>query len=498
VSQTIHLRGAGLASVVKMRRASFMDPADCLSEPIDNSIEYDANKIEIVLDRRKSRLTVSDNGRGNSNIRAFFQPTEHVPYLQSRFRQSYYGMGCFDAMVTMGSRSTVVSCDGQRLRSALVDWESAGDELDVKLREEDARLAKQRGLLGPTGTKIICDDLHVDTWGRRATPKKLIDTLQRRFWPVAEQGITIELMLDDAKGNTVEATIKKPTIPWSHGYPHDEQVSLCDGRVIRVVYGLIERRNACSIEPATHIVRGNARVVMSPWFGPTNGAVNGFMAIVYLKSSEFTPDVWKSKLTSEDLDVLNEALRPLFKDLVSEDAGRAEYMEVRDVSSRIEDIANAVFGVKATRAPKEKPPRPPAPPPPAPGPAKVFTWHPKVTPGTRRDATQQMRGFRVSFSDSGRNHPPVSVSIDSRQVDVAWNRSHSRVQKLYEKSRNDPEYGAWATWGAFLTKLSETDRQEGQLLLPGMISTFHQFNKWIRADEDASVTSEDVESDLAV
>lgn len=475
-----------IASTVAMRRGGLYHPADLISELIDNSLEFNATRIRVVLDRAASELTVTDNGQGNANIMAFFEPTRHEPNARAKFQQGVYGIGCFDAMVTFGDQSTVISSDGTILRTGtVVDWSSSQIKIQVGDWPTSTFLVGKYGLLGPTGTKVVCERLRESDWKGRATPTKMIRTLTSRFWPAAQHGVEIALRLDESRGGkTVTARVQQPEIIWSHGFPRDEPVSLADGRVIRVIYGLTDAI-ASVFDAGAHIVRGNARVIVPDWTQPT-GAVSRFLAIIYVDSADFQPDVHKKALRDEDLDAISDVLTPLFEPFVIDEAARGEWQEVQEVESHIEEVVNSVFkqAIRATRNPNENHEEPHISP--GTGPRRVRTNRPTTDPGHRvsNDAQRELRrlsGFKVKFEHAGIERAPLKVDLRSRPAMVIWNRDHGFVDRLYEKSRRDPEHGALATWTAALAKLQDEGPDTQQRLLPGFSSAFEQLSTWIRS-----------------
>lgn len=238
-----------ISRVVDAIRRIGHSPTDAIQDICDNSVQWQASQISIVISGKKTfdRIEVADNGTGmdRDSLLEALRLGSSVEYPGSSL--SKYGMGLKSAGLSQGRRLTVFTrCDKGTLFKAILDVDVIAKRRDyvVLISEgttQDWDLFEQH--TGGIGTMVIVDKIDDESAkGLTATvnrTKRMIAETYHRFMTAADpitfrvnndevepfdplaigdpdvQDLLLPktLEFEDAHGNTVTATVRARQLP---------------------------------------------------------------------------------------------------------------------------------------------------------------------------------------------------------------------------------------------------------------------------------------------
>jgi hypothetical protein len=108
---------------IKAMIAADLSLKECVTELVANSLDQDPTEIELRLDKAKAIFSISDNGKGCSDLEKMVEIGTHIP--NDKHSIGRHGVGFKDAATWLGENSIVDSMTRKgKKQSAFADWQN--------------------------------------------------------------------------------------------------------------------------------------------------------------------------------------------------------------------------------------------------------------------------------------------------------------------------------------------------------------------------------------
>lgn len=408
-----------------------------MAELIDNSLDAGATIINISIESDK--ITIQDNGRGISpeDITSIVQMGNHKRYSNSAIGE--YGIGAKEAILGLGSFSTITTIRNGNQCVVNVDWNRIEKSGDWKVEVDETSTDK------PNGTLIEITDLL-----RSYRVASLKANLAYTFYPALLNGVKIYI---NAGAYGESEQIKPCEFPKLRSRIVDSAESPNGDLEFEVQAGLVENnpRNSFLIHYKHRIIESTNQPNMDYLPGPK------FMAHVTLKRGNW--DVLKHKNGLKETaksEWLYNKLNEICSDLLQQCHQMTQDIKLEAVSSILNELFELDGGTIKSRKDNLGTPLPFSR-------VSFGRTNNTVSENKGRSKKRKAGGISLRIDSMGKDMPMGDVSYQRNTVIVRLNSDYAYI----EENRDNNELMAFAAVVILFQDLSCQDLEDNpnQLLL---------------------------------
>jgi hypothetical protein len=418
--------------------------AEAASEFIDNSLDANAQNVELVVNMKERTFVVSDNGDGCSDLASMLGLGRHRRGRSTRMGR--YGVGLKNAAAGLGEQMEIESCQENILRHVLFDFTEPPADWMIDIQEQDSRQLP--------GTTIWITKLRLTRIGNIERFKEAIGF---RFMPALTDGRIINL----TNGKEVSRILAWKVPPFEKG--DDTYISISEthgSRMFSVTGGLLAHNQRHDRQPFLLIYEHRVLCDSSEACG--DFADSPRMLFQVKLEGDWKLLKHKDGLAPEE-DWLHERLHEICLPILKRAEQQGEELALAELQSQVELSLNLeIYGRERRRPQNGKGPV---------DPAKTDRERNNADDVHEEGKARKQNGkpsggviFRVVPLGTG---PCGNVTKNARRFQIVLNKDHPKIGLLVKQGESEHLKSlAKSLLAAFI---ATRDRDQQQQLIPGLV-----------------------------